>query len=298
MATVKKITDKELLTIYSSIITQLNELELFKEPYFYIDYSHSDNYHNSISLKIGREIDKMYCTMGYLYKANNNHPYAAMIYFVESKYKFSTGTFLLYIQLLIGYLYRIREFYLENEVGSGNEEERESARVRATKGIYSFFKPNIYNLNYNENEFNNIKYSYNQYNKLNNKNRSSLLIKTDYRMRLDIDEHFPIHFLNKMKEICQKISDDRYHPDNIWNINKLPSLLNLCATLLQVSNFNTTITTKVINKKNKKRKTIIRGELSKPQTRLQTRLNQSKISKANKNRFSKGGKNKTRKHRK
>lgn len=64
-------------------------------------------------------------------------------------------------------------------------------------------------------------------------------------MKLNIDSQFPIHFLNQMKIFLIKINDKRTNSKNIWNTSKLPTLLNLSKRLLNVPDFNNTITSHI-----------------------------------------------------
>jgi hypothetical protein len=129
-------------------------------------------------------------------------------------------------------------------------------------------------------------------------------------MELHINSEFPINYLNQMKIMANKIFNDKRK--TIWNTDKLLSLLDLCVTLLQVSNFNTTITTNIkYNASNNiilnRKKTIKRRVLRIPQTRLQTNRQkklqknfelQTKIKKMSPKPGVRGGKYKTRKQRK
>lgn len=293
---IQPIWRQELNAIYDYMIDNLNSLQLFKSNKYKLSYETNPN-HSGYILRLGTPELNTLCIVEYGSVNNNIQKIrGASINFVRSTLEFSTGQFLFNIQLLCGYLYGIKHFYLENE---------SNQPVRATKGIYKLFRPYLTNekkelFSNSMNELINIENKINRYNKLSNNNIQYVLSKINGEMKLDIHSEFPINYLNQMKIMTQKIINDKRKNINIWNIHKLPSLLNLCATLLQVSNFNTTITTNIINKKITKKKTILTGQRLRPQTRLQTKLmvSQGKISRANKNRFSKGGKNKTRKQRK
>jgi hypothetical protein len=273
----------KLNAIYDYVLDHLNSLRLFKSNKYNLSYE-SNPGHSGYILRLGSLESNNLCIIEYgKLNYNTNQVETASINFVTSNLGFSTGQFLFYIQLLCAYLYGIKQFKLENETNN---------QVRASKGIYKLFRPYLTNEKRNLfsdsiNELTNIENKISRYNTLSNDNIQNILSKINGEMELKINSEFPNLYLNEMKKMLNKIIEKKNNMNNVWNIPNLPSLLILCRNLLNISNFNTTISRTIKYKKDKmNKKTIVRGKINgkRPQTRSQSRLHR-------------GGKNKTRKHR-
>lgn len=261
----------KLLVIYEHIIKRIKLLSIFKEDYN-LNYRFDNN---SCRLYINTTT---FCDIIYMFSDNNySKPIKGHIFNVESTLEPYIGQFLLYIQILCGYLYGIRIFTLDNAIQN---------HVRSARGIYKLFIPNI---NQNLSRYRIFQKRSTRYS---NKAINKLLIDSESAMILNINEFnddykFKIFFLDDMNDMIYNIIMKRnlmikhirnktrilkdkmrahgkksimtrqkssilrkniYNRNNIrrlnnipWNITHIKNIIRLIKNLFNISDYNNTI---------------------------------------------------------
>ena len=138
---------KDIHATYQKVVDQINSLDLL---HYKLSFTTKNN--DTITIRLGEGHIDTFCTVGYIInnpsallknkengdEKNEENINKCHIYYVKSTLSNYTGEFLLYLQLLCGYMNGIHIFTLENFTNN---------QGRAAIGIYRQFYPNIKNSN-------------------------------------------------------------------------------------------------------------------------------------------------------